>query len=150
MRHLSRFLKLMFLCFCRIHEKKELTRKSMSNFVKWSPSMVFPFPLIFKPNDTSIHKLLLSMICYNLSVPAVPYPDTQHPLIFGHPGSVTVSQRYGYGCEPGSFYQVKILRKTHIFFVECCGSRLQCFQDPWTRDLKKTCSGSGIWDEHQR
>ncbi len=120
----------------------------MSNFVKWSPSMVFPFPLIFKLNDTSIHKLLLSMIRYNLSVPAVPYPDTQHPLIFGHPESVSVSQRYEYGCEPGSFHQVKILRKTFFRFVECCGSGLQCFQDPRIRDRKKNMFW--IRDEHQR
>ncbi len=152
MRHLSRFLKLMFLCFCTIHEKKELTRKTMSNFVKWSPSMVFPFPLIFKPNDTSIHKLLLSMICYNLSVPAAPYPDTQHPLIFGHPGSVSVSQEVRIWMLTPVLPSSKNTKENAHFsgFVECCGSWLQCFQDPWIRDRKKTCSGSGIWDEHQR
>jgi hypothetical protein len=38
-------------------------------------------------------------------------PDPEDPYVFGHPGSGSVSQRYGSG---SSYHQEKIVRKTLI------------------------------------
>ncbi len=47
--------------------------------------------------------------------PDPPDPDPPDPHVFGPPGSVSTSQRYGSRSRSGSFYQhAKIVRKTLI------------------------------------